>query len=663
MAAWKPVLLLMTLLLAALLLAILALGLFMLPASLLRTMLTIEPVVLLLLVGRVVWLLSRGFLKRTLNLHVLILLIISASAVYLTGLQGTAAGLTAAAGSFMLPIVLSGLAPDRRTLLATTIASVLVPLSVLLLPPLFPDLHAATREYDLLALAAVTLFLFLLAIVMDRVPLTVRAVSAILRGHERIRAALNRRVADKTRDREAAEAATVQALDKERAARARLEEINEQLVFLTDLGLLLTSDLDRGDWLTRLPGLLVPRLAVWSALDLIDGDDRLYRVAVARQDEHGVPVMSLKAGEDQDTPLTPEIREALEGHSSVVIRQLGPAAHAAAEPEGPWSRPRTGCEILIPLRTHGKILGVLTLISTADSRALDSDQQRFLIDVGRQAALAIDNTRLYNTAVDLTAELEQRVTRRTAQLQAVNAELEAFTYSASHDLRGPLRGIDGFSQALAEDYGDRLDETALGYIARIRRGASRMGELIDDLLSLSRLARSPLQPTPVDIGELARELFADLQEAVPRRSAKLVLQGDLRAVADRRLLLIALDNLLANSWKFSAQKERTEITVGAREQDGETVFFVQDNGVGFDMEYAAKLFLPFQRLHSHDEFEGSGIGLATVYRIISRHGGHIWAEGSVKRGATFFFTLPEPASLDARSAALDGDLSPGSLAS
>jgi signal transduction histidine kinase len=635
--AWKPTLTLIALILGVSFITVATLG-FLMPSWPLRTFLITGSAVLLVPTGRALWLVHHTKLKRTLNLLVFILLATSSGTVLLSSLHGPADITIAAAASFMLPLVLAGLAPGRRTLALATLVTILAMLVITLLP-LLPG-TAGVKSEQQLALALITVLLTILAMVMDRITLTVREVAGVLAGYERIRASLNRRIADKTRDRENAEAATVQALEKERAARTRLEQINQQLIFLTDLGLLLTSDLDRGDWLARLPSLLVPRLAAWSALDLVDEEGRLYRVAVATQDEKGATVLDFGSNEGHDRLLSPAVREALEGQTSVIIRALRSRSSATTEPAGNRLKPARGSEVLIPLRTHGKVLGILTLASHSEPEAIDHDEQRFLIDVGRQAALAIDNTRLYHRAVELAEELERRVVERTEQLETVNSELEAFTYSVSHDLRGPLRGIDGFSQALAEDYGDRLDETALGYLGRIRRGASRMGELIDDLLSLSRLSQSPLRPGPVNLGKLARKLFAELQETAPGRAARLVLQGNLDTVADRRLLTIALENLLANSWKFSANGAETVITVGARQQDGETVFFVQDNGVGFDMEYAAKLFMPFQRLHSHHEFEGSGIGLATVHRIISRHGGHIWAEGTVDKGASIFFTLP-----------------------
>lgn len=241
----------------------------------------------------------------------------------------------------------------------------------------------------------------------------------------------------------------------------------------------------------------------------------------------------------------------------------------------------------------------------------------------------------------LNEELEHRVTERTAQLEAVNRELEAFSYSVSHDLRAPLRGIDGFSLALMEDCADQLGERGLDYLARVRAASQRMGRLIDDLLNLSRITRSDMHREKVDLSALAHSVAMDIQSADAAREAEFRIAPDLMAEADPRLLHIALENLLGNSWKFTEKTRRAKIEFGSAHDQGETIFFVRDNGAGFDMAYNDKLFGAFQRLHPMTEFKGTGIGLATVQRIINRHGGRIWAEGKVGEGATFYFTLPQ----------------------
>jgi len=242
----------------------------------------------------------------------------------------------------------------------------------------------------------------------------------------------------------------------------------------------------------------------------------------------------------------------------------------------------------------------------------------------------------------LNEELEQRVIElgeRTEQLQAANKELEAFSYSVSHDLRAPLRTVDGFSQALLEDYGDELDELGRDYLQRVRYAAQHMAQLIDDMLSLSRITRSEMRCEKVDLTALARSIAAELKQRQPERQAEFIIAEGLAGNGDARLLRVVLDNLMGNAWKFTRTRECARVEFGHTKADGESAYFVRDNGVGFDMAYVDKLFGAFQRLHSPVEFEGTGIGLATVQRIIHRHGGRVWAEGAVNQGAIFGFTL------------------------
>jgi DNA-binding response OmpR family regulator len=226
------------------------------------------------------------------------------------------------------------------------------------------------------------------------------------------------------------------------------------------------------------------------------------------------------------------------------------------------------------------------------------------------------------------------------ELQRTNEELESFSYSVSHDLRAPLRSIDGFSQALLEDYSNSLDERGRGYLRRVRSAAQRMGELIDDLLELSRVGRAELTRNPTNLSEIARSIADELRRKDPDRDALVVVRDGLVAQADARLVRILLENLIGNAWKFTSKipAARIELDVEFRQEDA--VYRVRDNGAGFDMTYATKLFAPFQRLHGEADFPGTGIGLATVRRIVDRHGGRVWAEGEVGRGATVFFTIP-----------------------
>ena len=236
-------------------------------------------------------------------------------------------------------------------------------------------------------------------------------------------------------------------------------------------------------------------------------------------------------------------------------------------------------------------------------------------------------------------QLEQRVAERTTQLAAANKELEAFSYSVSHDLRAPLRSIDGFSQALLEEYGEQFDDTAKDYLTRARSASQRMSVLIDDLLSLSRVTRSEMRHEILDLTAMARSIGEELQKSDASRQVDFVIAEGLKVEGDPRLLRVAMDNLIGNAWKYTSRHASARIEIGCNGNNGDSAYFVRDDGAGFDPRYADRLFGAFQRLHGLADFPGTGIGLATVQRIIRRHGGDVWAEGEVEKGATFYFTL------------------------
>jgi PAS domain S-box-containing protein len=258
--------------------------------------------------------------------------------------------------------------------------------------------------------------------------------------------------------------------------------------------------------------------------------------------------------------------------------------------------------------------------------------------------LAVDRTEAWAAEEKLrclTEELEERVRERTGQLEASNKELEDLTYAVAHDLRSPLRGIDGFSEVLLEDYQDRMDERGRHYLRRIRHGAQRMGLLMESLLNLSRLNRGELDPVAVDVSRMSREILDDLARGEPERRVAVSIQPGLRVRADHRMLRVVLENLLGNAWKFSATRAEARIEVGAAAApDGTGAVCIRDNGVGFDMAFAGKLFGSFQRLHADLDFPGLGMGLAMAQRILHRHGGQAWATAEPDRGAAFFFSLP-----------------------
>jgi light-regulated signal transduction histidine kinase (bacteriophytochrome) len=239
----------------------------------------------------------------------------------------------------------------------------------------------------------------------------------------------------------------------------------------------------------------------------------------------------------------------------------------------------------------------------------------------------------------LNVELEQRVKDRTADLEAANGELETFSYSVSHDLRAPLRAIAGFSQALLDDYKEELDDEGRDLLNRVRAASARMTQLIEDILKLSRVTRAEMRRDPVDLSALAQTVAKGLEEAEPDRRVDFLIAGGIGVNGDAALLRIVLENLLGNAWKFTGHRPHAQIEFGATKRNGSRVCFVRDNGAGFDMDRAGSLFGAFQRLHCSADFPGTGIGLATVQRIVRRHGGEIWAESAVDKGATFFFVV------------------------
>jgi two-component system NtrC family sensor kinase len=267
------------------------------------------------------------------------------------------------------------------------------------------------------------------------------------------------------------------------------------------------------------------------------------------------------------------------------------------------------------------------------------EENRLIREQLLRAELESALARTAQKVAEARATLVQELEVANAELAAANAELDSFSYSVAHDLRSPLRSIDGFSLALMEDCADKLDDQGREYLGYIRESAQQMARLIDDMLALSRVTRSSLKLGQVDLSELARGVAARLRRSQPEREVEFGIEEGLVVVADANLLTIMLENLIGNAWKYSSKRTGARIEVGATEHDGVPAYFVRDNGAGFDMAYAAKLFGVFQRLHTSREFEGTGIGLATVQRIVRRHGGHVWAEGKVDEGATFTFTL------------------------
>jgi PAS domain S-box-containing protein len=290
-----------------------------------------------------------------------------------------------------------------------------------------------------------------------------------------------------------------------------------------------------------------------------------------------------------------------------------------------------------PLIVEKQVAGSVVSFRDISERKRSEEERARLLELERQARREIEARKA--EIEQLNEELEQRVRLRTLELEVSNKELEAFSYSVSHDLRAPLRSLDGFSHILLDEYAEKFDEEGRDFLRRLRNASQTMGQLIDALLQLSRVTRSDMTRERVDLTMIARQITTELQNSAPERNVRFEIAEGLSATGDPRLVHVVLQNLLGNAWKFTARREQALIEFGIGQHEGAPAFFVRDNGAGFDMNYRNKLFGAFQRLHTASEFEGSGIGLATVHRIVRRHGGMVWAVGAPDQGATFYFTL------------------------
>ncbi|HJW49672.1 MAG TPA: ATP-binding protein [Candidatus Limnocylindria bacterium] len=336
-------------------------------------------------------------------------------------------------------------------------------------------------------------------------------------------------------------------------------------------------------------------------------------------------------------PIDRRLDESLTSEAFVEQRATATTEDAAGKKQLPPEYRTSGPSYVLaaPVSVGQRHLGVVAILVAKRSTFFDDDLALLQL-LADQAGVVLEHRRLFEEVHDLNRALEGSV----SELRALNEELGAFAYSVSHDLRAPLRSIDGFSQILLEDKGAVLGDDGRKHLDRVRAAATNMGTLIDDMLLLSRLTRDEMNPGTVDLTQLARSVVEELRAREPHRNVEFESNGALPARGDERLLRIALTNLLGNSWKFTRSRDPAHVSFGGTTRDGEAVFFVKDDGVGFDMRYAQKLFGAFQRLHNRAEFEGTGIGLATVQRIVHRHGGRVWAESEVDKGTTFYFTLP-----------------------
>ncbi|WP_026730856.1 ATP-binding protein [Fischerella sp. PCC 9605] len=289
--------------------------------------------------------------------------------------------------------------------------------------------------------------------------------------------------------------------------------------------------------------------------------------------------------------------------------------------------------VMVPIRKEAPIGAIGNYWATPHQPT--PEEVELIQALADTTSVAMENVQVYN-------ELEQRVRDRTAELEAANQKLEAFAYTLSHDLRSPLAAIDGYSTLLLNEYGSKIDEQAKLYFSRMCLAAERMNNQIEHMLSLHQLSRVEIQPQKVNLSNIAQEILAHLKASEPNRQVETTIQEELTAYGDPVLLRVVLENLLSNAWKYTSQRQKAQIEFGAMPKSNSSpTFYIRDNGAGFNMTYAQKLFRPFQRMHSQTEFSGTGVGLASVQRIIQKHGGNIWAEAAVDRGASFYFTLSE----------------------
>ncbi len=425
------------------------------------------------------------------------------------------------------------------------------------------------------------------------------------------------------------------------------KRIKDTLQLLAEAGEVLTSSLDYETTLASVTRLAVPRLADWCAADLVTEDGQIQRLAVTHVDpakiklafeierrfppdpdgSQGVPGV-IRTGQPVFVPTIPDewlAKTIQDAEQLALMRSLGLKS-----------------VMIVPLIARGRTLGALSFALAESGRHYDRDDLAMAIHLARRGALAVDNARLYREAQEARARIaaiNTDLARQADKLAAANKELESFSYSVSHDLRAPLRAIDGFSRILLEEYESDLPPEAQRYLGLVRQNADQMGQLIDDLLQFSRLSRKAFNWQDVRPGDLIRDVLADLGPQIEQRQVAFSIADLPPCRADPALLRQVFANLLANALKFTQGRPVATIEIGHLERDGECIYFVKDNGVGFDMRYADKLFGVFQRLHRTEDYEGTGVGLATVQRIIDRHGGRIWADAAVDRGATFYFTL------------------------
>jgi len=446
-------------------------------------------------------------------------------------------------------------------------------------------------------------------------------------------------------ERKQAEQQLMQSLEREKEARRDAETTRERLAFLADASALLAETFDYHGRLKQVAEIAVPSMADWCAIDILEADNSLQRVAVVHSDPAKVEwAYEIQRRYPPDPSASRGIYNVLRAGKSEFYPDIPDSMLvAAARDEEQLQLSRSlgfKSAMVVPFQAHGHTFGAITLVMAESDRHYTEKDLTLIEDLARRAALLIDNARLYEEAQKLNNDLEVRVRERTAELEIINKELEAFSYSVSHDLRAPLRHIAGYVELLNVSAPD-LGEKSQRYLHIISESASRMGALIDDLLSFSRMGRAEMRMTGIHVNSVIREVINDLNSELAGREVIWQIEDCPQVKGDRAMIKQVFVNLISNALKFTRTRSPARIEIGVDITDpAETTFFVRDNGVGFDARYADKLFGIFQRLHRSDEFEGTGVGLANVRRIVHRHNGRTWAESQLDLGATFYFSIP-----------------------
>jgi len=450
--------------------------------------------------------------------------------------------------------------------------------------------------------------------------------------------------------------ATKEVADQEQAATVWSKD---ELHFLLEASDSLAETLDLGETLARVAELAVAGVADWCGVDILNGEGVLERLGASHTvSEKTALVYEVRRGASNAVAVPAVIREVLKTRAPLLVAETTEEflAEFASEAEQRRLLGEIGIHslMILPLSNGGRPSGVLTLGAADPERFFDQSDLDFATELAQRAAVTVENAQLHTRLRDelvhrerveeelraLSAELEARVEVRTAQLEAANQELEAFSYSVSHDLRAPLRAINGFARIVVEDYGPSLPDEAKELLGLVQANAQQMAVLIDDLLAFSRLGRQPLNRQEVDVRSLVLQVIDQLKPDLEGRVVDFQVTALPTCFADRNLLRQLLFNLLSNAVKFTRDRPDARVVVSGVEQADEVAYAVSDNGAGFDMRFVDKLFGVFQRLHLSDEYEGTGVGLAIVKRVAGRHGGRVWAEGRVDHGATFHFALP-----------------------